>query len=152
MSHATCGALYFLLGTLLFSCDVIICPVRTHNALINVMPYYNRYGLRVGKCCATEFPQHSGDLSSLKKFTKTAKVCAFIVFLVKSQVLATTFILESTFLDQCHMDLTNSLLAPVSPGFVSRDMFQICISIRWGIYYFSAMQIPIFPHISPYLW
>ena len=53
----------------------------------------------VGELIA-KFPQHSGDLSSLKKFTQTAKVCAFSLGrsqgVSRSRVLAITFILEST--------------------------------------------------------
>ena len=66
----------------------------------------------------------SGDLSSLKKFTQTAKACKKCMLSVVSQVLDTTFILESTrtnsLLDQSMPhDRTNPdpLLAPRSiPG------------------------------------
>ena len=44
----------------------------------------------VGELIA-KFPQHSGDLSSLKKFTWTAKVCAFSLGR-SARVLAITFI------------------------------------------------------------
>ena len=42
-----------------------------------------------------KFLQHSGNLSSLKKFTQTTKVCAFSLEGV-SRVLVITLILEST--------------------------------------------------------
>ena len=46
----------------------------------------------VGELIA-KFPRHSGDLSSLKKFTQTAKMCAFSLGV--SRVLAITFILST---------------------------------------------------------
>ena len=48
----------------------------------------------VGELIA-KFHRHSGDLSSLKKFTQTVKVCAFSLGRM-SRVLAITFVLEST--------------------------------------------------------
>ena len=81
----------------LFICEYQYYNAPICNAPVSLIRAEGGGRLRmVGELMAI-FPRHSGDLSSLNKFTQTAKVCGFTLGRsVVSRVLAITFILEST--------------------------------------------------------
>ena len=73
----------------------------------------------------TKFPRCSGDLSSLKKFTQTAKVCALSLgrsVLGASYYVHTRIHLNELITRPTPHNCTNPLLAPVFPGFAGRDL------------------------------